>query len=197
MNSAPIPACPGDGRNAATGRRSDLYRSPGLGRVVGVYRSLGALLGMVLAGCTGAFDLDGPRSTGPAPLNFPECAAQSYDFVGEGTLAALGLDDATPVPPPEPNRVAMIWVTHDLLPRDFGEPGGPVEMVRMLCFEFADGSGGSGWPVDPAWQPPASDLAAVAQGEDPGLAVPQALLLVALAAALVIGLSIFAFRGRR
>ncbi len=24
----------------------------------------------------------------------------------------------------------------------------------MLCFEFDDGSGGSEWPVDPAWQPP-------------------------------------------
>jgi hypothetical protein len=51
----------------------------------------------------------------------------------------------------------MIWVTHDLLPHDFGAPGGPVEMTRMLCFEFADGSGGSGWPVDEACSRPTND----------------------------------------
>ena len=54
----------------------------------------------------------------------------------------------------DPHRDAMIWVTHDLKEYDRGEPGGPVELVRMLCFEFDDGSGGSEWPVDPGWQPP-------------------------------------------
>ena len=38
----------------------------------------------------------------------------------------------------------MIWVTRDLMPHDSGPPGGPVVFTRMLCFEFADGSGGSG-----------------------------------------------------
>lgn len=61
------------------------------------------------------------------------------------------------MPPPDPNRLAMIWVTHDLLPYDRGEPGGPVEMTRMMCFQFANGSGGSEWPVDAARQPPGSD----------------------------------------
>ena len=84
-----------------------------------------------------------PCLTGPQPP-FAECRAESYDFVGRGTLAGLGLDAATPVPPPDPHRNAMIWVTHDLKEYDRGEPGGPVEMTRMLCFEFDDGSGGSG-----------------------------------------------------
>jgi hypothetical protein len=118
----------------------------------GVLPALGAIFGMILTGCAGMLDLSGPRATEPpAPQNFPECEAESYDFVGEGTLRGLGLHVATPVPPPDPDRPAMIWVTHDLKRWDHGEPGGPFEMVRMLCFEFADGSGGSEWPVDPTW----------------------------------------------
>ena len=90
---------------------------------------------------------------GPGPI-FPECQAAAYDFVGRSTLAALGLQDHVPAQLPEPERAAMIWVTHDRLPHDFGAPGGPVLMTRMLCFSFGDGGGGSGWPVDEAWQPP-------------------------------------------
>lgn len=155
---------------------------------------LGALVGVVLAGCAGGFDLGGLLASVPAagsPLS--DCRAESYDFVGESTLAALGLDDATPVPPPDPDRVAIIWVTHDLLPRDVDEPGGPVETVRMLCFEFADGSGGSLWPVDRAWQPPAAPASAA---QDAGRANLLVLLLVALPAVLLIGVSVVAFRRR-
>lgn len=112
-----------------------------------------ALLVAIVAGCSAAIDLQPNRPTGPQPP-FPECQAESFDFVGRSTLADLGLDTATPVPPPDPHRSAMIWVTHDLKEYDRGEPGGPVEMTRMLCFEFADGSGGSEWPVDSDWQPP-------------------------------------------
>jgi hypothetical protein len=100
-------------------------------------------------------------TTAPIPANevgplaaYPECQSEAFDFVGRGTLRALGLHTVTPVPPPDIDRAAMIWVTHDLMPHDFGPPGGPVEMTRMLCFEFADGSGGSGWPVDSTWRPP-------------------------------------------
>ena len=89
-----------------------------------------------------------------AASRFPECQANAYDFVGKSTLAALGLQDHVPAELPDPERAAMIWVTHDLMPHDFGPPGGTVEMTRMLCFEFADGSGGSGWPVDDTWRPP-------------------------------------------
>ena len=111
----------------------------------------------VTAGCS---QVIGPVPAAPEPVQdamskFPECAAESYDFVGESTLAALELQGHVPAPLPDPGRLAMIWVTHDLKEYDRGEPGGPVELTRMLCFEFADGTGGSGWPVDEAWQPPA------------------------------------------
>ena len=129
---------------------------------------LACLLG-IASGCTAAIDPTPaalepePVSTPPAPQaeprpdrgsSFPECAGATYDFVGESTLAALNIQAHVPAPLPDPRRPAMIWVTHDLRPHDFGPPGGAVLMTRMLCFEFADGSGGSGWPVDEAWRPP-------------------------------------------
>jgi hypothetical protein len=124
---------------------------------------------VIAVGCTAAIDPTPTRpepetvSTPPAPQpeagagrgsSFPECAGATYDFVGESTLAALNIQAHVPAPLPNPGRPAMIWVTHDLRPHDFGPPGGAILMTRMLCFEFADGSGGSGWPVDEAWQPP-------------------------------------------
>jgi hypothetical protein len=156
---------------------------------------IGVLVTMMTAGCSEVLDVaTAPRAEGPPPgLEFPECQAESYDFIGEGTLAGLGLDVATPVPPPDPDRPAMIWVTHDLLPHDVGEPGGPVEMVRMLCFRFEDGSGGSGWPVDPAWQPPGS-AASAGQAEATNDDQPWTLLAVGLAVVVALGISVIAFR---
>jgi hypothetical protein len=87
----------------------------------------------------------------------------------------------------------MIWVTHDLLPYDPGEPGGEVEMTRMLCFEFEDGSGGSEWPVDEAWQPPGA-----ASGTDGGGAanLPIGAAVVGLIVLVLAGASWVAFRRR-
>jgi hypothetical protein len=129
-----------------------------------------------------------------APAGFPECQAAEFDFVGEGTLRGLGLDTVTPVPPPDINRVGMIWVTRDLMPYDPGPAGGRVEMTRMLCFEFDDGSGGSGWPVDPTWRPP-HDRAPASDDASAGTPSP-ALPLVAVALVAVAG-SVVAFRRRR
>ena len=130
-----------------------------------------------------------------APGGFPECAAAEFDFVGEGTLRGLGLHTATPAMPPDIDRVGMIWVTRDLMPHDFGPPGGPVEMTRMLCFEFPDGSGGSGWPVDSGWQPPGGP--AIGSGTpDTGRPSPT-LLAMALLALLALLVSVFAFRRGR
>jgi hypothetical protein len=84
----------------------------------------------------------------------------------------------------------MIWVTHDLLPFDPGEAGGQVEMTRMLCFEFDDGSGGTDWPVNPEWRAPQQADA------NPASVPPLPFVLVALAAVLVIGGSLLAFRRR-
>jgi hypothetical protein len=111
------------------------------------------MLTTALTGCAMGIDLAPARRTGPQPLH-PECQAETFDFVGRGTFAGLGLETATPVSPPNPHREAMIWVTHDLKEYDPGEPGGPVVMTRMMCFEFDDGTGGSEWPVDASWQPP-------------------------------------------
>jgi hypothetical protein len=129
-----------------------------------------------------------------ADARFPECAVDAFAFAGEGTLRQLGLDKATPVPPPDIDRVAMIRVTRDPVPHDLGEPGGAVEMVRMLCFEFADGSGGSGWPVDAAWRAPAEFTSASESAPSDGL--PTAALGAAVAAIVLLVLSAFAFRSR-
>ena len=153
-----------------------------------------SLLAMVLAACAG--DLGQLRGNGPPVPPFPECRASSYDFVGRGTFAGLGLDKATPVPPPDPNRMAMIWVTHDLLPYDRGEPGGPVEMTRMMCFEFADGSGGSEWPVDAAWQLPGTDLGLGDDGPS-AVSVPISLLAAVAFGAVLIAAALAAFRSKR
>ena len=154
-----------------------------------------SLLAMVLAACAGFFDLGQPLGGRPVPP-FPECLVNSYDFVGRGTFAALGLDQATPAQLPDQNRVAMIWVTHDLLPYDRGEPGGPVEMTRMLCYEFPDGSGGSEWPVDAAWQPPGSDSGL---GDVAGSAasLPVSMLAAVALGAVLVASSLAAFRKKR
>jgi hypothetical protein len=137
-----------------------------------------------------------PRVVSPlAPAGFPECQAAEFDFIGRGTLRGLGLDTATPVTPPDIDRVGMIWVTRDLMPHEIGPAGGAVEMTRMLCFEFPDGSGGSGWPVDAAWQPP-TDPAIGSGTTDTGRPSPT-LLAVALVALLALLVSIFAFRRGR
>lgn len=135
-----------------------------------------------------------PVANPAAPASFPECQADEFDFAGEGTLRGLGLHTATPVPPPDIDRVAMIWVTRDLMPRDIGPEGGPVAMTRMLCFEFADGSGGSGWPVDPTWRPPPA--VAAAPDNPSNASPPTALLAVALIALLAAVVSVLAFRRR-
>ena len=137
-----------------------------------------------------------PRVVSPlAPAGMPECQAAEFDFVGEGTLRELGLDTATPVTPPDIERVGKIWVTRDLMPHDFGPPGGAVEMTRMLCFEFPDGTGGSGWPVDPTWQPPTGPAIVSDDADTSG--PPPTLLAVALVALLALVVSAFAFRRRR
>ena len=85
----------------------------------------------------------------------------------------------------------MIWVTADLLPFDHGAPGGgDVEMTRMLCFDFDDGSGGAEWPVDAAWQAPGS--AGTSGGDVPTLSI----VLVAAVALVVLVASAVAFRRR-
>ena len=156
-------------------------------------RRIGGVIGLSLlvSGCA-VGNVEPAAPAGPA--GFPECQAEEFDFVGEGTLRELGLHTVTPVPPPDIDRPAMIWVTSDPMPHDAGPSGGPIEMTRMLCFEFADGSGGSGWPVDPAWEPPAG--AAASDDESAASAAPPMLPLVLAALFVVLTASALAFRRR-
>ncbi len=153
-------------------------------------------LASLLAGCAGTVEPDAaapiPLREMAPPVGFPECQADAFDFAGKGTLRDLGLHEATPVPPPDIDRLGMIWVTHDLMPHDFGEPGGDVEMTRMLCFEFDDGSGGSGWPVDSTWRPPTLAGAAPDAASEVGLSL--GMLAAAVAVLLVVAVSVVAFR---
>lgn len=147
---------------------------------------------LLLAGCS-PFGSAQPQAEVAMPP-FPECAADAYAFAGRGTLRGVGLVGHSRAELPEPDRPAMIWVTADLLPFDAGAPGGAAEMTRMLCFEFDDGSGGSEWPVDEAWQPPVV-LGAADQGEtDDGVPIATLVLLVVIG--LISGVSAFAFRRR-
>jgi hypothetical protein len=138
---------------------------------------------MVLAGCAAILDRDiGAPEVGNPP---PECQAESYAFAGRGTFAELGLVGQSAAELPQPNRPAMIWVTRDPVPFDAAAAGGS----RMLCFQFDDGSGGSEWPVNAAWQPPggATDPASAVN-----LAVP---MVLAVTGVLIVG-TVLAFRRR-
>lgn len=151
------------------------------------------VLAALLAACGTQLDIGGGRPPPAGAEPPPECRAQSCDFVGEGTFAGLGLVGQSRAELPDPNRPAMIWVTHDLLPFDDGGPGGPVEGTRMMCFEFADGSGGTDWPIDPGWRPPGA-LDAAASPDVP-VSRMEPLALLALLALLIVGV-LLAFRRR-
>lgn len=140
----------------------------------------------VLAGCAAIWDpgMD-PPAAGQPP--FPECRAEGYAFAGRGTFAGLGLVGQSKADLPEPNRPAMIWVTRDPVPFDAAEPGGS----RMLCFEFDDGSGGSEWPINPAWQPPGA-----AVGTPSASDATISLLLLGVVSVVVIAAAVIAFRRR-
>jgi hypothetical protein len=108
----------------------------------------------VLAGCGAGIGAGfGPIDQAEAPaVPFPECAAETFAFVGETSLAALGLGEMSP---PEAGRVGSIWVTAGPVdPEALGPAGGPqVVASRWICVEWEDGSGMAG-PVDDGWQPP-------------------------------------------
>ena len=154
------------------------------------------LLGVLLGGLVGCSLAPGVR-TGAADVPvppFPECVADEYAYVGETTMSALGVSRPSGRPPPDINRIGMIWVTADRRPNE-GEPGGPV-VARMLCIEFSDDGGEIGamtnFPVVDSWQPPGSpEIPARAA------ALPWQLLLIGFVAVLLTATSLIAFRQRR
>ena len=136
-----------------------------------------ALLPSMLAVLGGCATLSGAGDgTSDVGEPEPECQAASYAFAGRGTLAGLGLVGQSAAELPEPNRPATIWVTSDPVPFDAAAPGGS----RMLCFQFDDGSGGTEWPVNAAWQPPGASSA-----PEVNLGIP--LMLIAVVTMLVVG----------
>jgi hypothetical protein len=159
---------------------------------------VGIAVALVIGGCATdlGINLGVTRAvSGPAPP-FGDCMAESYVFIGETSLAALGLDQGvTPVPPPDAGRIGMIWVTGPI-PYDAGPPGGPVEMKRSFCVEFADGSGMSAWPIDDTWQLPPAFGGVAAEDVATDGPVPLSLVVAVIGALLVIGGSILAFRRR-
>ena len=154
------------------------------------------LLGVLVGGLVGCGLAPGGRFAAadvPVPP-FPECVADEYAYVGETTMAALGVSRPSGRPPPDPNRVGMIWVTADRRPNG-GEPGGPV-VARMLCIEFPDDGGEIGamtnFPVVDSWQPPGS--LAIPELAAP---VPWQPFLVGFGLLLLVATSFLAFRQRR
>ena len=151
-------------------------------RAMGLRAAVLASVLAVLGGCAAVPGLapDAPAA-GPAPP-FEECRAESYAFVGRATFNQLGLTDQSAAALPDPDRPAMIWVTRDPVQFDAAEPGGS----RMLCFEFEDGSGGTEWPVNAAWQPPGAAAAGNAATDSAAFNWSLPALLIAVVALLVV-----------
>lgn len=143
------------------------------------------VLGAAMAACGGLV----PAADAP-PAPFPECEDDAYAFVGDTTLAAIGLADLWPE---EAQRVGDVRVTAGPAdPDDFPvPPGAPPLTGRVMCIEFGDGSGMS-TVIDDTWQPPGGfDLATAVDGASPSAAVA-----IIVAAVAVLAVSVLAFRGR-
>lgn len=145
----------------------------------------GVLLG-ILAGCGVVQEFPIEAADVPEPP-FPDCVAEEYAYFGETTLAALGVSRPSGRPPPNANRVGLVWITADRR-LNRGEPEG-ADFGRMLCVEFADGSAMTDFPVVDAWEPPGSSQR--------NMTMPWQLLPVALGVALLIATSIVVFRRSR
>lgn len=126
----------------------------------------------------------------PAPP-MGECAVDEFAFVGETTLAALGLNQFAG---PEANRVGMIWVTADPVAMDLGpQPDRgffePPPATRMVCVQWPDGSG-IGGNVEDTWRPPAGISSSSATAAE----APWPVIALGVGAVILLGASILAFR---
>lgn len=158
-------------------------------RIVGTH--LGFLaVAMVTAACGVISSADAP------PVPFPECEDEAFAFAGRTTLAALDLAEHWPEGAQMP---ADIWITAGPPdPADWSMPpaGAPMPPDQpgiagrhLLCVQFDDGSGMVG-PIDEPWEPRgAFDLDAGGDG------APLGGVIVIVAALVVAGVSVLAFRG--
>ena len=133
---------------------------------------------------------------GGAGMPFPECQTAELAFAGESTLAAVGLADFAGGP--DANRVGMIWITAGPVaidqPMPIGEgKGGPAPAGRWVCVQWPDGSGMAG-NIPDDWSPPASLAGGDATADEGVTAPPIGVLALVIGAAILIGVSVLAFR---
>jgi hypothetical protein len=133
-----------------------------------------------------------PAAPGLQP--FPECQTDEYAFVGESSLAALGLADDLGGGP-DASRVGMIWVTANPVTQPQPVPVGGGKLgdqpaQRWVCVQWPDGSG-MGGSVPDEWVPPESAVTAVATEAQE---IPLGTLAVLVGAVVLIGFSFVAFR---
>ena len=145
--------------------------------------------GIVLAVLLSACSLGpGTEVTGRRP-SLPGCdQAQEFTFIGRTSLDALGLDEFGGGP--DGAQIGTIWVTADQVQMD-APPGPAVEPTRMVCVEWADGSGMTA-PLPDNWQLPGT-----AEPLPPSTTMPVAPLVLVVVVAIIVGVSFLAFRRER
>lgn len=137
-----------------------------------------------------------PGVMDPGVMPFPECQTAELAFAGESTLAAVGLAEFAGGP--DANKVGMIWITAGPVaidqPMPIGEgKGGPAASGRWVCVQWPDGSGMAG-NIPDDWAPPASLTGGAATSDEGVTAPPIGVLALVIGAAVLIGVSVVAFR---
>ena len=138
----------------------------------------------------------GVAEPGVAGMPFPECQTAELAFAGESTLAAVGLAEFAGGP--DANKVGMIWITAGPVaidqPMPIGEgKGGAAPSGRWVCVQWPDGSGMAG-NIPDDWVPPASLTGATTTSDEGITAPPIGVLALVIGAAVLIGVSVLAFR---
>lgn len=150
-----------------------------------------AMLGLA-TGCGVMTTLDGSQVAAQQAMGCEQ--ADSFAFVGEVVPSQIGLGDWVRGMEGA-NQPALIVVTAEPVDMNaLGPAGRPPEgkmIERMVCIQFADGSGMAG-EAPPGWEPPS----AIPLGGSRSGAPPLGILGLLAAAAVVIGVSVLAFRER-
>ena len=147
----------------------------------------------VMAFLAACMPIGGAAVADPAIAGMGCEQSETFLFSGETSLAAIGLGDDFGAGP-DAQRIGMIWVTAE--PVNMMGPGPmpagmDVQLERMVCVQWQDGSGMAG-PLPPDWEPPGTldlDAAASAASEP-----PLVLIGLVVAVALIGGVSFLAFR---
>jgi hypothetical protein len=159
-----------------------------------------AMTVLLTAGCAigggGQPVIGGVGVAEPGVMPFPECQTAELAFAGESTLAAVGLAEFAGGP--DANKVGMIWITAGPVAIDQPMPigGGKGEVApagRWVCVQWPDGSGMAG-NVPDDWVPPASLTGDPATTDEGVTAPPIGVLALVIGAAVLIGVSVVAFR---